>query len=251
MTEADQPRPRVYGDDEVGRILKRATELQHVEPTARSSGVTLAELEEIAAEAGIDPRHLRRAALELEREPGDLSVFARLAGEELVLVREITLPGELDVPGLERLVGVIQAHSPEHGQAGLIGRTLTWRAESPSNTVTTQILAAARSGETTIRVEENMSQMASGLFGGFMVGGGVGLGMGVGLGVGLEVLGSALFAGVLPVACLALGYVGARGIYRVIAGRRRRALDRLFDLLVEEARVGIEEARKRLEEGAS
>ncbi len=55
---ADHPNlPRVYGDKEIGQILKKATELQAREPSApSSSGLTLQELEEVAVEAGIDPR---------------------------------------------------------------------------------------------------------------------------------------------------------------------------------------------------
>ena len=68
---ADHPKlPRVYGDKEIGQILKRATEFQAREPSApSSSGLTLPELEEVAVEAGIDPRFLQRAALELGTSP--------------------------------------------------------------------------------------------------------------------------------------------------------------------------------------
>jgi len=48
--------PRVYREKEIGQILKRATDLQHEEPTApAAAGMTLAELEEIAAEAASRP----------------------------------------------------------------------------------------------------------------------------------------------------------------------------------------------------
>ena len=42
--------PRVYGEKEIGLILKRATEIQQAEPSAATPpGITLTELEEIAA----------------------------------------------------------------------------------------------------------------------------------------------------------------------------------------------------------
>lgn len=51
-----EPGPRRYTEKEVSLILRRATELQTVEPTALDpAGLTLGDLEEIAAEAGIDP----------------------------------------------------------------------------------------------------------------------------------------------------------------------------------------------------
>ena len=74
----DQPNlPHVYGEQEIGQILKRATELQDQEPTApSSSGLTLRELEEVAVEAGIDPRFLRRVSTPRipTRSPGDVGV---------------------------------------------------------------------------------------------------------------------------------------------------------------------------------
>ncbi|MDX1495191.1 MAG: hypothetical protein R3253_14075 [Longimicrobiales bacterium] len=238
MTE-EEPLPRLYGDEEIGRILKRATELQHREPQAPPAGVTLSELEEIAAEAGIDPSYLRRAALEVEAGHADPTIWSRLLGAELGLFRETTLRGEVGDDGFERIVTAIQAASKEHGQPSLLGRTLTWRAETASKTRTVQVVVTSRDGKTHIRVEENLNQMASGLFAGVMVGGGVGIGMGVGLPLGLEVLGSVLFATLAPVGTVVLGYISARAIYRQLVGNRRRAMDALFDRVVQEAEASI------------
>ena len=152
---------RVYGEQEIGRILKRATELQHSAPSASpAAGVTLAELEEIAAEAGIDPAYLRRAALELDAGVSDSSFWSRVVGDELVLTREVTLPGELSADGFERVLAAIQTHTRLHGQPSLLGRTLTWRAETQSKTRTMQIVVSAREGRTHIRLEENLSVAA-------------------------------------------------------------------------------------------
>ncbi len=85
--------PRLYGEKEIGKILKRATELQHDEPPETSAdSMTLQELEDIAAEAGIDPAYLRRAALEVDSGTAEWSTWEKFAGEELVLGREITSP---------------------------------------------------------------------------------------------------------------------------------------------------------------
>ena len=115
--------PRVYGEKEIGQILKRATDLQHEEPSAPSAaGVTLAELEDIAAEAGIDPVFLRRAAMEVDSGVADPSFWVHITGEELMLVRDVTLPGELPDDGFERIVTAIQSRSREHGQPTNPGR---------------------------------------------------------------------------------------------------------------------------------
>ena len=141
----DQPNlppslPRIYGDKEIGQILKRATELQDEEPSApSSSGLTLQELEEVAVEAGIDPRFLQQAALELGTNPTDSDFWPRFVGDELMLLRETTVPGELSDDGFERVASAIQIGTREHGQPSLLGRSLTWRAETPSKTRTVQV----------------------------------------------------------------------------------------------------------------
>mgnify|MGYP001820738624 CR=1 FL=1 len=235
--------PRLYGEQEIGRILKRATELQHQEPTApTAAGVSLQELEEIASEAGIDPRYLRRAALEVDSGLHDSSIWTRVVGDEIVLVRELTLPGELSEDGFERIVSVIQTHSKEHGQPSLLGQTLTWRAETASKTRTIQIVVTSRDGHTQIRLEENLTQLAVGLFAGTTSGFGVGLGVGVGVPMGTALLGSGLFAIAAPIGALGISYIAARAIYRSIVQGRSRRIATLFGAVVEETRASIERA---------
>lgn len=236
--------PRLYGDEEIGRILKRATELQHREPKAPAAGVTLTELEEIAAEAGIDPTYLRRAAMEVEAGQDAPTLWSRLLGADVALARETTLSGEVGEAGFEWIVAGLQAAANRHGQPSLVGRTLTWRAETASKTRTIQAVVTSRDGKTHIRVEENLAQMASGIFGGIMAGGGIGLGVGLGLPLGLEILGSALFATVAPIGVVGIGYVASRGVYRAVVGHRRRELDRLFDRVVQEAEAAIDAAEE-------
>ena len=232
--------PRVYGEKEIGQILKRATDLQHEEPSASSAaGVTLAELEDIAAEAGIDPVYLRRAAMEVDSGVADPSFWVHITGEELMLVRDVTLPGELPDDGFERIVTAIQSHSREHGQPSLLGRTLTWRAETASKSRTIQIVVTSRDGHTSVRLEENLSQLAAGIFGGATGGFGIGIGLGVGLPIGLEVLGSVLFAVAAPLGMIGLTYLASREIYRRVVRARNRAINDLFERTVAEAEASI------------
>ncbi len=222
---------RVYDETEIGRILQRAAELQHREPSAPAAGVTLAELEEIAAEAGIDPAFLKRAATELESGVHP-TVWTKVLGDELRIIREVTLSGDLPTRGFERVVELIHENVREHGTPSLLGQTLTWRAETASKSRTVQIVVASRDGETRVRVEENLTQMANGLFGGVVAGGGLGLGLGVGLPVGINVLGSALMATLLPIGITAVTFIGTREIYRHVVNHRRRKVADLFDMLV-------------------
>ncbi|MCY4573650.1 MAG: hypothetical protein OXF01_12705 [Gemmatimonadetes bacterium] len=76
MSTRNPASPRRYGDDEVRQLLERATRLQQAgEPEHSEEGVTLAELEEAAAEVGIRTRYIRRAAA-LSSNPGAKPRFA-------------------------------------------------------------------------------------------------------------------------------------------------------------------------------
>ncbi len=223
--------PRVYDDDEVARILKRATELHQEEPAraGRGGGLTLRELEEIAVEAGINPANLRRAAQELDTGHTGPSEWAALLGEELTLAFERVVPGEIPDRGFEDVVAIIQQSAFEHGQPSLLGRTLTWQTETATKTRSLQVVVSSRGGETHIRVEERLHQLAGGLFGGITAGVGAGVGVGVGLPVGIVTLGSALFAVAFPLGIATISFIGARAIYRTIVARRRRILGDLLE----------------------
>lgn len=230
--------PHLYGEKEIGKIIKRATELQHEEPSAPAAGgMSLQELEDIAAEAGIDPTFLRRAALEIDTGMVEVSTWGKFLGEELLLVREITIPGELRDDGFERIVEVIQRGTREHGQPSLLGRTMTWRAETPSKSRTIQITVSSRDGQTTLRLEENLTQFAVGLFAGNTAGVGGGVGIGFGVSFGLNVLGSALFATLFPLGVVALSFIGSRAIYSAIVKKRRRAMGELFEQVFNEVKA--------------
>jgi hypothetical protein len=225
--------PRRYDEAEVAKILKRATEIQetHRAPRSTRGGMSLAELEEIAREVGIDGDHLRRAARELDvRAPGG-GPMEELVGGPLSLIRERTVAGEIDMEGFEAVVVELQRRDETHGQPSLLGRTLTWRSETPTKTRTLQVVVSSRNGRTEIRAEERLHQFASGLFGGTVAGGGLGVGLGVGLPVGIEVLGSVLFSVAFPLGIIGISYLAARGIYRQIVQRRASFLEDLMDAL--------------------
>jgi hypothetical protein len=245
MTDDPTPR-RLYDEEEIRRILERATELQRDEPTglSRSRGMDLAELEEIAREAGIDPAHLRRAARELDTRTGEEGPWDELLGGPVEIILERTLPGEIGEDDFETLAFEIQRAYDTHGQPSLLGRTLTWQAESASKTRSLTVVVASRGGETTIRIEERLHQFASGLFVGTIAGMGGGVGVGVGVPVGTAVLGSALFAVAFPVGVIGLTYVGVRAIYRHTVARRRRVLEDLLERLTLLAETAV---RDRLE----
>ncbi|KPK81218.1 MAG: hypothetical protein AMS25_07365 [Gemmatimonas sp. SM23_52] len=138
---------RRYGDKEVGLILKRAAEFQRLEPesAAEGGGLTLAELEDIAVEAGIDPRLLRRAAEELDAGAARLhrEGVERWLGGPVTIELQRSLPGELPESEFETMVGEIQEAAEGHGQASLLGHTLTWRSATPQGERSLQVTVPA------------------------------------------------------------------------------------------------------------
>jgi hypothetical protein len=224
---------RRYSEKEVGLILRKATELQRAEPSALDpTGLTLAELQEVGAEVGIDPRYLQRAAAELEGG-GSPDVWAKLAGSPIAIVIERTLSGEFPESRFEELVPVMQVATVGQGNASAVGKTLTWSSRSDTNTSSQQVLVASRNGETLIRIEERLAGFAGGVFGGMLggVGGGVGFGAGAALGTAL---GSVALAIAFPVVAIGASYGAARAIFRVHHRGRKRQMEELMSRLVEQ-----------------
>lgn len=244
----EMPAPRSvgrrYSEKEVGLILRRATELQRAEPSATNpEGLTLTELAEVAAEVGIDPVYLRRAAAELE--PGSESgSWAKLLGAAPGFVLERTIPGEFAESGFEELVPLMQAATLGQGNASAVGKTLTWSSRSDTNTSSQQVLVTVHEGETLIRIEERLSGFAGALFGGLMGGGGGGVGIGIGGALGGALFGSVVLAIAFPTVIIGTSYVAARHFFASHVRRRRSRMQELMDQLAE--RVEAEVAERSL-----
>ncbi|MBT8338049.1 MAG: hypothetical protein KJO11_15780 [Gemmatimonadetes bacterium] len=245
-------RPRRYDEKEVSRLLERASELQRSRPTAPDpTGLTLAELQEIAAEAGLDPEHLQRAAVELDRpEVAGGGVGASLAGAPTRVLLERTLPVEVSPAVFDQLVPIIQIAADAPGQASQVGRSLTWHSQNPSNPRTLQILVSVQDGHTSIRIDERYGGWAGALFGGVMggVGGGVGIGVGGALG---GILGSTALAIGFPAAILTGSYVLCRSIYKRFVTRRIQLLQELMDRMEAELSAAAETSTHELPPSSS
>ena len=167
---SDSNLPRRYTEDQVSEILKHATDLQAEESTpgrGSAEGMTLAEIQEIAAEVGIDPRHLQTAAARLDRpEPSGLGVA--LAGGPLLVSVERVVPGEMSEDDFARIVPDIQQASTGHGNATMVGSTLTYSAETGQKQRTLQVVVSSQDGQTLIRAEERLHGLAAALFGGIV-----------------------------------------------------------------------------------
>jgi hypothetical protein len=233
-------RARRYSEREVALLLQRAAELQ-AEGAATpegAPGLTLAQLEEIAREAGLDPAHVRSAAVELE-ERRAMPAPAPLLGAPPRLVFERRLDGEVPASAYEDLVAELTRTFGGAGQASAIGRTLTWTSSwqgGAGRRVTVSV--TAHDGMTVLRVEESLAPVAGGLFGG-IVGGMGGGGLAVAFGVGIGVFAAPLAAVAVAAAMVGGSYAIARGIYTALARQRGGELLALTDRLAERIAAAI------------
>jgi hypothetical protein len=242
---ADAPgKDRKFNDEEVALIIKRAAELQQTEQVASesSSALTLSEVEQIAKEAGIDPMLIRRAALSLD-SPSTVNRPSIWAGAPTRLVFERVVDGEVSPEMFETLVDEIRRTFGDNGMPSVLGRSLAWtsslrggRRRSVGRQIDVNIVP--RGGVTTIRVEEELRNLAGSLFGG-LVGGGGGGSTGISIGIGMGVFQSAALAGLLWVGVAASFYALARTIFSHQSAKRERQLSGLIDRLEEEVAASI------------
>ncbi|MEJ2540009.1 MAG: hypothetical protein P8188_08580 [Gemmatimonadota bacterium] len=226
---AGEPVRRLYSDDEVARILERATEIRQERSLAapRSQGLSLVELEEIAREAGIDVSHLRQAALELDTGavPGRSEGFW---GAERRILVETVIPGVIPEERLRRAVDVIEEVLEERGNTSWLGGTLTWRTEMVQGKVrATSVSLGSEGGSTRIRVDEDLKMVAQSYHGGLLWGGGFGVGFGVGLPIALAA-GAPWLAVAFLAGTLGVGFTSARALFRRHVEKRREVVAELM-----------------------
>jgi hypothetical protein len=229
---------RRWSEREVGLILQRAVELEKEDesrkPRAlqRTDGASLAELEAVASEVGVEPALVRRAAAELDARPRLVDVSPWTGGPRRIVFERV-LQGEAPLPAIEALLGVVQDALGEHGQPGMVGRTFTWSSLTSSarhgpRGRQISITVASRDGVTTIRVEEELGNVAGRVFGGLV--GGVGWGSTpLVWGIGVGALHSPAAAVLISLLTLGSSYAGARRLYR---GKVRTRTEELQGLVV-------------------
>ncbi|HEX6573342.1 MAG TPA: hypothetical protein VF042_00105 [Gemmatimonadaceae bacterium] len=245
---------RKFNEEEVALIIKRAAELQQVEEVEETSSnaLSLAEVEQIAKEAGIDPALVRRAANSLDR-PVETSRPSPWVGAPTRIIYERAVDGEISNDEFEALVDTIRRAIGENGVPSVLGRTLSWsstlrggRRRNRGRHIDVSIMS--RGGVTTIRVEEELRDIAGALFGG-LLGGGAGGTSGISFGIGMGEFHSAAIAGMLWFGIAGGFYVLARTIFGNISHKRDKQLRELANRLEEQVTSAIE--NKPAQVGAS
>lgn len=119
--------PRRYSEREFALILREASRTRVEGSSASHSGMTLEEIRAVAAEVGIDPLAIERAAalLPANQDPGRL---ARWIGGPLRYRMEHTASGTLDDDTRERVIDAVRRAAEVHGTVGTRDQTLEWHS---------------------------------------------------------------------------------------------------------------------------
>jgi hypothetical protein len=237
---------RRFSEEEVALIIKRAAELQQTEETAEEPGnaMTLAEVEQIAKEAGIDPLLIRRAAHTLDR-PQETNRPSPWVGAPTRLVFERVVDGEISPDEYEQLIDTVRRTLGDNGMPSVLGKTLAWTSSMQAGRRRghgrqVDVTVVSRQGVTTIRVEEELRNIAGALFGG-LVGGGGGGTTGITMGIGLGALNSPAIAAMLWVAVASSFYLLARTLFVRTSEKREKQLRDLIDRLEEQVAAAVSE----------
>lgn len=158
---------RLYSDKEISAVLKRAAELQRTQGPTDTSGLSLAELEQIAAEVGIDPDFVKTAAFELE-EGGPDETF-HLLGAPTSIDLERIVEGEMTEAKWDEAVVEIRRVFGAAGETGQVGRIREWiRRDETGSYERVHVTVSPLGKQTRIRVFYSMTDWAWAFHGGLM-----------------------------------------------------------------------------------
>jgi len=135
---------RRYTDEELAIILDRAAERQDGVQSG-SERYTLAEIQEIAAGAGITPDHVASVAATLNREPSQLAAASDRAPTRLRF--EESIDGEVTDPVLGEMLDLVRRDVGVQGKVSESFGTVEWTAQ---DTMGSSVVTIARRGGRTI-----------------------------------------------------------------------------------------------------
>lgn len=227
---------RRYDDREMALIIKLASELEKRE--ARGESHSLGEIQEIAAQAGIDPDLIVQAARALAAERS--SRASSLVGAPTTFRFERSVAGELPYGELGSLVHAIRQLTGREGEVTQVLESLEWRDLDPLGT-TTHVEITPRQGSTAIRVTARSGNAASWSY----------VGAGILAAILSVIAGKEMHAPVLLEAGVILGlwgsgYVAARTVWRRLAKHIESRSLRLTDALAAQAAQALPGESERL-----
>lgn len=223
--DAGSDLPGGYNDREMALIIKLASELEKHE--ARGERHSLAEIQEVAAQAGIDPELIAEAAQIFEAERSSRASF--LIGAPTAFRFQRSIAGEVPDDELGSLVQAIRQLTCREGEVARVLDSLEWRDLDPLGT-TTHVEITPRRGRTTIRITARSGNAAGWSY----------LGAGILATILSVIAGKELQAPILVeagviVALWGTGYAAARTVWLRLAKRIEIRLRGLADGLAAQA----------------
>jgi hypothetical protein len=144
---------RRYDDEEVGRVLRAAAEMQSgLALPGGTEGATLAELQQIAKEVGLDPAAVSRAARELDSSPRNRS--SETPGSVYV---ELSVDGSLSDEAWDDIISELRRSTGSLGVDRLVGGNREWTDEGFNST---SLTASPRRDRTQLRFLGNTTGSA-------------------------------------------------------------------------------------------
>jgi hypothetical protein len=219
-----------FSEQEVSLVLQRAAEIEARSGVpAEARGLTLRDLEGVAAEVGIRPESLARAVAELQAS--GVAKGTPLAGPSpsQKAIRAVT--AQISREELSNLVRYVE---DAVGKPGTVTEALdTVRWTSADRFLTTQV-SIATSTDTTITVHERYEDRLRPMLHGIPTAWGTILGIGVAGSIGIAGLPLVALLG----AGAAAGFGAGRAVWTLLASRSRRRVDQLANDLSAQAATG-------------
>lgn len=140
---------KLYNEEEIGAILKKATEKSDGDKAASTVGLTIDELRQLGADAGIDPDRITGAVAELGA--GSDSLERTFLGGPFSFSKSIVLDGEITAGQWEDMLASIRACFKAKGDVSVRESTFEW--SSPWDSANSgQVTATRERGKTKVNV---------------------------------------------------------------------------------------------------
>lgn len=136
---------RIYSEEEIGRVLKRAAEIQGKQPRTSGYGLSLAEIQELAADSGIDPELVIAAVSELKADQEALKKNIWGGPLSSTLIRSVE--GQLSDDTWEEMLALLRRTYKETGETERRGTTRQWMSRGQDGR-RSHLIATYRDGRT-------------------------------------------------------------------------------------------------------
>ncbi len=213
-----------YTESDFALILRKAVELQESEGRIDAGhGLSLREIQAIAAEIGLDPALIERAASLVPRT--DEGKMVRLFGGPSVYQMEYVAQGEIAKEDMGKLVDAIRRATGQQGEVNEVLGSLEWKTVGEVSQIL--VTVSPRDGQTSIKILANRA--GAGLMT-FVFPGMAGL---VSIGIAGAIIEPSTVPGVLSIIVAAMGgaFLTSRTIWKATTSRFRARLRELMGAL--------------------